>query len=261
MVDVSIVLITWKMKKYLEVLLPSIKKYSKDFTYEIILVDNFSEDGTIEYISRSHPEIKIIKNIINAGVAPARNQGLKIASGRYLLVLDADMELKENSIKKMLDYMESNSHVGLLGCKLLDSANTLQHSCKHFPTLVSLFARRLEGFDFVRNSKILRYHTMADWTHDNIIEVDYVIGACQLFRRKVLEKIGLYDNRIFYGPEDLDFCLRVWRGGWSVAYFPHTTIIHFEQRITKKALFSKITFKHLQGIFYIFRKYKGKLSR
>ena len=126
---------------------------------------------------------------------------------------------------------------------------------------MSLFARRLEGINLVRNSKILTHHIMSDWDHKSVNEVDYVIGACQFIRSEVIEKIGYYDDKIFYGPEDLDFCLRVWRAGWQVIYFPKTSITHFEQRITKKTLFSKITIKHLLGIFYIFRKYNGKLTR
>jgi len=102
---------------------------------------------------------------------------------------------------------------------------------------------------------------MKDWIHDSIKDVDYLIGACQLIRRDVITKIGYYDDNIFYGPEDIDYCLRVWRAGWKVVYFPNTQIIHHEQRITKKSIFSQITVKHICGIYYIFNKYNGKLSR
>ncbi len=261
MIDISIVLITWKMKSLLEKLLESIKEYSTGFSYEIIIVDNNSQDGTIEMIETKFPDIILLKNNENLGVAPARNIGMKIAKGKYVLILDADMQLKENSILKLYEFMEQHSDCGLVGSKLIYENGDLQYSCKRFPSIFSLLARRLEGISFVKNSKTLNNHIMADWDHNSIQEVDYVIGACQFFRKDVIDRIGYYDDKIFYGPEDLDFCLRIWRAGWKVYYYSFTSIIHLEQRITKKSLISKISWKHLLGIFYIFRKYKFSLTR
>lgn len=261
MVDISVVLITWKMKSLLERLLTSLHKYSEGFDFELIIIDNNSQDGTVEMIEEKYQNAILIKNKENLGVAPARNQGLKIAKGKYILILDADMELTGNSLLQLFQFMERDKECGLVGCKLTDVQGTLQYSCKKFPNISSLLARRFEGFSFIRNSKLLTDHLMADWSHDEIREVDYVIGACQLIRREVMEKIGYYDDKIFYGPEDIDYCIRTWKADWKVKYYPFTSIIHHEQRITKKALFSKITLKHLIGIYYIFSKYKGKLTR
>jgi len=259
--DVSIVIITWKMKNLLFALLNSLKAYSFGFCYELIIVDNFSNDGTIEMIEKQFPEAILIKNNENKGVAPARNKGIQIAKGRYILILDADMEFVENSIEVMLKYMDQNKDVGLMGCKLTTQTGELQYSCKRYPNLLALIARRLNGLPLINLSKELKDHLMEEWAHDSIQEVDYVIGACQLFRREVLEKIGFYDDRIFYGPEDIDYCLRVWHNGWRVVYAPITRIIHHEQRITKKSILSLISLKHLIGIFYLYKKYKRKLSR
>ncbi|MBI1937117.1 MAG: glycosyltransferase family 2 protein [Ignavibacteriales bacterium] len=261
MTDISIVLITWKMKSLLERLLISLYKYSEGFDFELIIIDNNSQDGTVEMIEEKYQNTILIKNKENLGVAPARNQGLKIAKGKYILILDADMELTENSLLQLFQFMERDKECGLVGCKLTDVNGTLQYSCKKFPSIFSLFARRLEGFSLIRNSKLLNEHLMTEWNHNEIGEVDYVIGACQFFRRDVMEKIGYYDDKIFYGPEDIDYCIRVWEAAWKVKYYPFTSIIHHEQRITKKALFSKITLKHLVGIYYIFNKYNGKLTR
>jgi len=260
-IDISLVLITWKMKSLLERLLKSFINYSDGFTYEIIVIDNNSQDGTIELIESEFPDIRLIKNSQNKGVAPARNQGLKIATGNFVLILDADMELTENSIEHLFRFMKENPQAGLVGCKLTEPNGELQYSCKRFPTVLSLIFRRLEGISFIDNSKSLKNHKMTDWDHNSISQVDYLIGACQFIRKEVIDQIGFYDEEIFYGPEDIDYCLRTWRAGWKVYYYPFTQIIHHEQRITKKSFFSKITFKHLLGIFYIFKKYNGKLSR
>ncbi len=259
-IDLSIVIITWKMKNLLQKCIQTIYHFTENLNFEVILVDNNSADGTVEMVENEFPQVKLIKNNKNKGVAPARNQGIKLSSGKYIIILDADMELIENSFLKLFQFMEKNPKCGIVGSKLVDQNLELQSSCKRFPTLLAFIFRRLEKFDLIKNSKTLQYHTMQDWDHNSIKEVDYVIGACQFFRRNVIDKIGLYDDKIFYGPEDIDFCLRIWKSGWKVMYYPITQIIHHEQRITKKKLFSKITFKHFTGIFYLYQKYSFRIK-
>lgn len=259
--EISIVIISWKMKDLLKVCLDSIYKFTSEVGFEIVLVDNNSQDGTSEMVEDKYKNIVLIKNPVNCGVAPARNQGIKIAKGKYILILDADMELKENSILQLYKYMEQNLNVGIIGCKLVDSNNQLQYSCKRYPTFLALIFRRLEHYDFIKNSKILKNHIMKDWDHNSIAEVDYIIGACQFFRKELIDRLGFYDEKIFYGPEDMDICLRIWRQNLKVIYYPFTSIFHHEQRITKKNIFSKISLKHLQGIIYIYWKYRFSIKR
>lgn len=259
--DISIVIISWKMKDLLKSCLESIYRFTKEVNFEIIVIDNNSQDGTSEMIQSEFPEIILIKNSENRGVAPARNQGMAVTNGKYVLILDADVELIENTILTLFQYMESNPDCGVVGSKLVSTDRELQFSCKRFPNLLSFIFRRLEHFDVIKNSKTLRYHTMRDWDHKEIKEVDYLIGACQFIRSDVIKKIGMYDDKIFYGPEDIDFCLRTWNAGWKVMYYPLTQIVHHEQRITKKNTFSSISLKHFVGILYIYRKYNFKIKK
>lgn len=258
--EISIVIISWEMRDFLKKCLRSIYNFTSDVSFEIIVIDNNSSDGTSDMVRNEFPEVTLIKNRRNIGVAPARNQGISMTKGKYILILDADMELIENSIFSLYEFMETNAECGISGCKLVDNKLNLQYSCKRFPNFLSFIFRRLEQFKIVRNSKTLSYHTMRDWNHEEIREVDYLIGACQFIRKYVVEKIGMYDGKIFYGPEDLDFCLRSWKAGWKVIYYPHTSIIHHEQRITKKKIFSIISLKHFRGILYIYKKYKWKIK-
>lgn len=258
--DVSVVIISWKMRELLYKCLDTIYRFTKEISFEVIVIDNNSQDGTSEMIEREFTQVKLIKNSENKGVAPARNQGINVAKGKYILILDADMELIDNSIKHLFDFMEQTSDAGIVGCKLVDKDFNLQTSCKRFPTLLAFLFRRLEWIDAIKNSKTLKYHTMKDWDHNEIKPVDYVIGACQFFRKEIVEKIGIYDDKIFYGPEDIDFCLRIWKAGWKVYYYPFTSIIHHEQRITKKNYFSVISLKHFAGIFYLYKKYKFRIK-
>lgn len=259
--DVSVVIISWKAKQFLSSLLKSIYGHTKNVTFEVILVDNDSRDGTCDMVQEEYPQVKLISNQTNLGVAPARNRGIDAATGKYLFVIDVDTELFENSIEKLFAFMETHPQCGIVGSQLVDADGRLQYTSRRFPGLLVMIFRRLDFLSSVRNSKALRQHIMAEWDHGSIREVDYVIGACQFIRHDVLKKIGSYDGRIFYGPEDLDMCLRVWKSSYTVVYYPHTKIYHYEQRITKRRVLSLITFKHLLGILYLFWKYRGRISR
>jgi N-acetylglucosaminyl-diphospho-decaprenol L-rhamnosyltransferase len=258
--DLSVVIITWKMKELLGPLLRSIDEYTEGIDYDVIVVDNCSDDGTVEMIESEFPTVTLIKNNTNRGVAAARNQGLRIAEGRYVQLLDADMLLLENSFKAMVNFMDETPDAGVCGSKLIYPNGDIQLNCRRFPRVSVHLLRRLEFLPVARNSEALRLHTMTDWEHDEIRQVDYLIGACQMIRREALEEVGLLDEHIFYGPEDLDFCLRSHQRGWNVYYFPHTKMIHYEQRVTKKKYLSTLSFKHLFGVFYLYWKYQGKLT-
>ena len=258
-VDISIIIISWNMCDLLRNCLTSIYKFTSGITFEIILIDNNSVDNTFEIIKKEFPEVIIKKNSKNLGVALARNQGISMSKGRYLLILDADIELLENSLLKLYEFMEKNPDAGISGAKLVDRNRTLQYSCKRYPGLLALIFRRFEHIRIIENSEVLTRHIMKDWDHNTVKEVDYLIGACQFIRREAMDLVGVYDDNIFYGPEDIDYCLRMWKSGYKVKYFPCTVMIHHEQRITKKKLISAISLAHLKGLVYIFIKYKGRL--
>lgn len=259
-ISVSIIIISWKMRALLERLLESIVVNTGDVSYEIVVVDNHSEDGTVETVKSRFPQVILIKNEKNRGVAAARNQGFDIARGKYFLTLDADMMLIENSVKTLFEFMESEPEVGVAGSMLISTEGDLQYNCKRYPTLGAFLLRRLDSYERVHKSRTLRRHLMTDWDHASVREVDYLIGACQMIRREALEKVGLLDEKIFYGPEDIDFCIRMHKAGWKVMYNPSTKIIHYEQRMTKSQLLSPVSWKHLMGILYLYWKYKFRIA-
>jgi len=249
------------MKSMLSDLLYSIARYTEGITYELIIVDNNSKDGTREMIRSEFPNAKLILNSKNRGVAPARNQALPLANGRYILILDADMLLIENSFKKMIEFMDGTQDAGICGGKLIFPDGTVQHNARCYPSPLAFILRRLSFLRVVQKSEVLKKHEMTEWDRNDIRDVDYVIGACQMIRRDALNSVGLLDEKIFYGPEDVDFCIRMYRNDWKVYYYPYTSIIHYEQRITKKKYLSMLSLRHLCGIFYLFLKYRGRLSR
>ncbi len=250
-IDISLVIITWNAKHFLEKCLKSVFEKNNGFDFELIIIDNNSEDGTIEFVESNYPDAKLIKNSENRGVAPARNQGLKIAKGKYILILDVDTELvTDNAFEIMVNYMNNNKIVGIMGAKLIFPSGEIQYTCRKFPSIFDKFFYRI-----IPNSRFHEKHFMMKSDHNQILKVDYIIGAFQFIRHELIKKIGLYDENIFYGPEDIDYCLRAKKNGYEVIYFPEIVLYHFYQRITKK-IFTKITLKHFMGLLHYFNKHK-----
>jgi GT2 family glycosyltransferase len=260
----SIVLLTWNSEKHVLNCLNSITNnvYARDT--EIIVVDNGSVDDTISIISKQFPSVRLIKNSENIGIAPARNQGIKAAQGEYIMILDIDTSVHEGAINTLLKHMETYPEVGLCGPCLCFKDGTLQNSFRRFPLIQTKFLRRINT-KWAKNLLMNEYYENDGSNNEKSvvepIEVDYVIGACQIIRRRVIDEVGLLDDRIFYGPEDVDFCLRLWLKGWKVHYLPDAVVTHYEQRITRKRFFSYITIKHIQGLIHYFIKHRYLFSR
>ncbi|MDR2139255.1 MAG: glycosyltransferase family 2 protein [Tannerella sp.] len=255
----SAVIIGHNSWHYLEKNLASLHFLSCDPQVEIIYVDNASTDATLREIRRLHPHITVFENRSNAGISAARNRGIRAASGEYIWLLDSDTEASETSLAAMLSFMDEHPEAGLCGCKMYGQDGRIQNSCRRFPTMggklkaaFRIFTRRLRG-----KAPVSRAPRDSDYDVNATrpFEVDYVIGACQLFRRTAQEKIGLLDEHIFYGPEDADFCLRMKQAGYKVFYLPQVSMFHAYQRISSRRIFSKINGRHLLGLAYYFRKH------
>jgi hypothetical protein len=253
---VSIVILTWNSRALLEACLAALPAATAPLATEVIVVDNGSLDGTAEMLAR-RPEVVTITNPTNRGVAPARNQGLRAAEGEFVALLDVDTVPAPGSFATLIARLRAGPEVGLVGPKLVDPDGRLQYSCRRFPTIIDKVCRRLParlGRALIEDVE-LRW-----WDHAGVRQVDYVIGACQVIRRTALDQVGLLDERIFYGPEDVDLCLRMHRAGWQVEYVPGAVVMHLERRLTRK-LFSVLTARHVYGLGYFFWKHGYLLTR
>lgn len=247
MVQLSIVIITWNQLSYLQDCLCSLQPVMQREDVEVIVVDNGSEDGTCQYLTVNYPQIYLHINDCNKGVAYARNRGLELAQGKKVLFLDNDTVVNENAISGMEIYLDEHSKVGLCACRLVDSNSQIQDSFKPFPGLW-LKIKNVLG--------ITKTNAPDLQTVTSPIEPVYVIGACQMIRREVIERIGLLDENIFYGPEDADYYMRIVAEGWKVVYLPQYTIVHHWRRATNKKLFSRLAWKHFCALCYFYAKYK-----
>lgn len=255
--ELSVIILNWNSQHYLKGCLESLIKNTQHIQKEIIIIDNGSNDGSVQYIERLFPEILLIRNRENKGVGPARNQGLGIAKGNFFLVLDVDTIIHNNAIDIMLETFSNNSKIGIVGPKLVDKDGKMQFSCREFPTLLSKLYRQLPAN--LRNL-LLRNEELRDWEHNSLREVGYVIGACQLIRKDVIKDVGLYDPRMFYGVEEVDYCLRAWKKGWKVIYNPDAVVTHIEQRSGRQNIFGRLQLSHNKSLFIYFCKHKYLLK-
>lgn len=257
MVKASVIVLTWNSGEVIEACLTSLAQGLTSFLHEVIVVDNGSEDQTLTVVRDRYPWVRVLKNTVNRGVAAGRNQGLRAAEGEYFIFLDDDTVVQPRALDQLIVYMDEHGDVGLCGPQLIDGAGKLHLSCRLFPTISDKCARRLP-FAFAR--QLRRTTEMADWDHAATRDVDYMIGACQVIRRTALMDVGFLDEQIFYGPEDVDFCLRLQQVGWRVVYHPEAVVSHLERRITR-SFFSRLSYLHMRGLLYYFRKHGYWLSR
>jgi hypothetical protein len=236
MIDLSIIIVNYNVKEFLQNLLDSLKKAAQDFSHEIIVVDNASDDGSIEVIEERYSSIKLIKNQKNIGFGKANNQALKIANGKYLLLINPDTIVKENTFHKLIKFLESANDAGIVGCKVLNPDGTLQLACRRgFPGPWTSFTK-ITGLSrlFPKSKIFARYH-LTYLNENETYEVDAISGAFMFIRRSVYEKIGGFDPDFFMYGEDLDLCYRCQKAGFKVYYFHETEIIHYKGESTKRS--------------------------
>jgi len=233
--DLSVIIVNYNVKYFLENTIHSVKKTVSDLSYEIIVVDNASKDKSKEYITSRFNDITYIYNEANVGFARANNQGLKIAKGDYILILNPDTIVKERTIRLLIDHLKENPKTGLVTCKIIGPEGNIDTSShRSFPTAWNSFCHISGLAKLFSNSKYFSSYNLLYIDDDLVSEVDAVSGSFMLFRRKVIDD-GTYmpEDYFMYG-EDIDFCYEIKKKGYSIEYVPIGEIIHFRGQSSKK---------------------------
>ncbi|WP_281688449.1 glycosyltransferase family 2 protein [Pseudomonas citronellolis] len=255
----SVIIISWNENETLNRCLESLYKkidFEKD---EIILIDNGSTDGTTELIKIKYPKINYLYLPKNIGVGPARNRGIVLSQGRFIMTLDNDTIIRNANFGDVIEsFYSSHKNAGVLGFRLLNPDETHQQSCRRFPGWLQPLAARVPGLSKLNLFKSIQSkHLMEDIDFQSIsypFPVDYVLGANQVFPRKLASILFGYDDSIFFGPEDFDFCFRAQQLGYKNYLLDDICIIHDYQRRTRKL--SLLTLKHIVSYYKIMIKNK-----
>jgi len=248
--EISIIIVSWNTKEYLERCLASIYSSENNVEFEIIVVDNNSTDDSAAMVKTEFPDVKVVVNSENYGFAKANNIGFNESSGDYLLFLNSDCEVKEKSISKMLDNLREHEEVGMIGPALQYPDGRFQFSTGRFPSFFT------EVYDNLLLSKIPLLSVIFRDKYDKkkyneAREIDWLSGACLLVRREAFAEAGKFDDRFFMYMEDIDLAKKLKNSGWKIIYFPKTLIVHHQGKSSENNLKKIISIKNRsQHLYY-----------
>lgn len=257
--DLSIIIVNWNVKPLLERCLASIFRQTQNLDYEIIVVDNASEDGSQEFLrqmAKIKNNLKIILNKDNLGFAKANNQAVQKSSGEFILFLNPDTEILEQAIAKAVRFMRENGDCGIVGCQMIDVDGRIQPSVRNFPTFLSQLLIFLKLHYLFPYLPVLKNYFLYNFNYYKRQEVDQVMGAFLMTKRKILETVGDFDEHFFLWFEEVDFCERAKRAGWKIIYDPSVKIRHFGHQSFRQALPYKKQKIYDQSAIHYFSKHR-----
>lgn len=275
--DLSIIIVNWNTKKLLIDCLKSVFKFTKGIKFEVIVVDNGSTDGSKAGVRKHFPQVHLIENKANLGFTKANNQGLKLAKGEYVLLLNSDTYLIENSLKKLVDIAKGPSlkttdsskselekpnrdgPLGAIGPLLLNTDQSIQQSVGFFPHLPQIFywMSFIDDLPFGKYLKPL--HVDHDSFYKKTQDVDWVTGAAIMVPKSVITKVGVLDEGIFMYGEEIEWCFRIKKAGFHVFFTNQAKIVHIGRGSTSQL--SKRSFiGEFNGLKYFYKKYKSPFA-
>jgi len=264
---ISFVILTWNSEKNINACVNSYAYtvQKENLEAEFFIVDNGSLDSTLKKVnSEIIPNLplccslKIIALKKNYGTTISRNIALRQINGDFIIICDSDTELKSGQLKEAIQFLERNTDVGILAPHLCYANGDTQNSVRKFPILLDKF------INLWRNIFKLSIRSSNDYEYlpwSSIKKVDTAISAFWMFSKNTLKLTGMLDEKIFYSPEDVDYCLRIWKCGKSIVFYPNLMITHYTQHLSRNRPFSKQSISHLVSLFYFFYKHKYIFSR
>jgi len=226
--DVSIIIVNWNTSNITCDCLESVFEQTKNITFEVILIDNASTDDSVEMIKKRFRQVVLIENKNNRGFAAANNQGMKIATGRYILLLNSDTIVLDGAIQKTVAYADQHPEAGVIGCRALWPDGQRQNTCFRFHSLLLIMLSSLLFWKEIKLFYIPLLHPERymglDFNQSHVVDV--VAGCFFLVRQEVVQKVGMFDEDFFMYGEEAEWCFRIHMAGWQIHYFSGTEIVH-----------------------------------
>ena len=242
----TIVVVSYNSSAWLPACLESVAAAEFRGERQVLVVDNASRDGSPDLVRRRFPDVELVANESNVGYARAVNQGWRRGSGDYLLVLNPDIVVQPDALQILHDHLRDHPDVGLAAPRLLNPDGTLQYSCRRHYTVGTYLLRRTPLRAVFPDHPVVRRHLMADWGHDEVREVDWVLGAAMMLPRAALGD-AVMDERYFMYFEDVDLCVRLQREGWRVVYHPQAEMLHHHRRASADGIWNRKKLEHFKS--------------
>lgn len=257
----SVIIVNWNVRDLLLNCLSSLFAYNCLQKYEVIVVDNNSIDESAEYIRCKFPQVKLIENIENVGFARANNQGIAGACGRYILLLNPDTYWIDDSLQRMLVFMDAHPEIGAVGPKLLNAdRQSIQYwGARMLPFPKDTFFEYTKLSSLFPHNRVFNRYLMGDWDHASSREVECLSGSCMLIRRETLQEVGLLDENYPLYAEDTDWCHRVSLTKWKLFYYSDAQLVHIGQQSSLQNR-GPATIKAVKGIYRYYSKFYGVVA-
>lgn len=225
-VDISIIIVSWNVRDLLRRALECVYATVQRTSFEIIIVDNCSHDGSVEMIREQFPDVQLVVNTENSGFGRANNQAAALAKGRYLLLLNPDAFVHEQTIDRLAEFLDTHPDVGAVGPRLRYEDGQLQRSCTAFPTVLTELWMATGLDRAFPQHRVFGHYWLTYWDMNDTREVDSIMGACLLLRRTAIDKIGLFDEQFFMYSEEVDLCYRLQAAGWKNLFLHEVEATH-----------------------------------
>ncbi len=254
-VDLSIVVVSWNVRELVLDCLASIRDADLDLSYEVILVDNGSADGTVQAVERQYPETRVVALPANIGFGAGNNRGLEKMNGRHAVLLNSDTIVMRDGLERCVRYLDEHPDVGVVGPQLLNPDRSKQNCVHNSPTVVSeLISQSLLRRCFPRRYPSKANHYAAP------IDVEAVLGACLFVRASVIEQIGMIDEDYFFFLEETDWCHRIREAGLRIVHLPDARVIHLYGEATKKKVPLQTRIEYCRSRYMFFRKNRSRAA-
>jgi GT2 family glycosyltransferase len=231
-IDVSVVIVGWNARHYLELCLESLSKAPPRRSMEVLVVDNASTDGSVEMIESKFPWVKLTKSSENLGFAKGNNVAIRQCQGRYIALVNPDVIVFPGCLDALADFLDENPKVGNVGPRVFNPDMSIQSTCRRFPTLWNNFCSATGLSARFKNSRFFAEEQMSYFPHDRTLAVDVLMGCFSMIRREAFDAVGLLDEGLFMYSDDVDWCRRARNAGWQVVFYPGGQAIHDRGKIT-----------------------------
>ncbi|MBN1889222.1 MAG: glycosyltransferase family 2 protein [Thermoflexales bacterium] len=258
-IELSVVIVSWNVRDLLRRCVQSIFKFQvSSFKLEVIVVDNASSDGSAEMVRSEFPQVRLVANGTNRGFTGGNNDGLAIARGRYVMLLNPDTQVLDDALATLVTYADAHPQIGALGPQLIYPDGSIQSSRRRFPSLCTALFEST-WLQSLAPPGLLKAYYALDLPDDQAAEVDWLMGAALLVRREVVEQVGVLDEGFFMYSEELDWCKRIKDAGWQIVYLPEARVIHHEGKSSEQVAPQRHVYFQTSKVRY-FRKHHGKLA-
>jgi len=224
--NISIIILSWNTKEYLQKCLTSLGHRLNSNDYEIIVIDNASEDGSAEMVHEHFPSVKVIVNSTNTGYAAGNNLGIRMAQANHILLMNSDIEVIENAPEVMADFLDRNSSYGAVSTRMIQADGSVQRSYTKFPTLLTLLLFDIDRNKLLRQLPPVRDYLMRKYDHLTSMDVEQPPTAFFMITRETATAVGLLDEQFFLFFNDVDYCKRIAKSGYLIRYLAEAMVIH-----------------------------------